>query len=141
MEKFKRKLRNRMIYLTVLVIFTLTTFGLLMQYDLEDYTCGFFVGLVGSLCLCFIISLINYFKLMKNPDKLREEYIKEDDERNQKIKEKVDSTSFITFLLLLAGITTIMVFIDHKIATLISCLIWLGVVVKLLLTVYYKKKL
>lgn len=141
MVEFKRKLRNRMIYLTAIVIFALVTSGLLMQYDLPDYTCGFFVGLNGSLSVFFILCLINYIKLMKNPDKLREEYINEDDERNQKIKEKVDSTSFKTFLLLLAGITTIMVFVDHEIATLISCLICLGGVVKLLLTVYYNKKL
>lgn len=140
--KYQKKLKSRLIYVTSTFFLALFTSALICtQFELEDYTYGFLTGFLGSIGIIMIVSIVQYNKMKKNPDLMRKEQIKEEDERNCMIQQKTYSLGLRVVILINAMIAIVFSFIDPKIAMLISCELWLSVIVIGVLYMYYKKKL
>lgn len=105
-ERFKKRIKLRVIYGCLLIIPGIIlailgmTHGVTPKHDtsfINGYVCGIGFGLVGA----GIATAIKTFLISRNPDKLKELYIKETDERSIQIKNKALSATLFTLVALL----------------------------------------
>lgn len=141
MNQFKKKLLRQLLLVLGLLIVSLIVTIALITSEGNAHTSSFMFGLTSSFFLIVLILSFNYFKISRNPEKLKQEMIKDSDERNLLIQQKVQASSFIVFVVIIALITVVLAFYNIEIMSWMAGLLWLAIIVKVSLYIYYKRKL
>ncbi|MFA0815440.1 MAG: hypothetical protein ACC608_06585 [Anaerofustis sp.] len=148
MEQYKAKLKkdialNSLLALAVIAVCTASFLGLIPKAPGErfgDFMQGFLLGLSGTVVVFFIVGTIRTILMMKNETKLRNAYIKENDERTKFIASKtggrVMHTSGVIILVaaIISGYFSSTVFFS-----LLGCSMFLMLII-IVLTAYYGRK-
>lgn len=102
---------------------------------------GFIDGVSVGFAALLLLGVVRNLLAMKNEQKLRAQYIKAHDERSRRIWEMAGANSywFVTMGLLLAAIVA--GYFNPLITIVIVCCIFYICMVRLILKVYYGKKL
>lgn len=146
MEKYKEKVRLRIIYLTLGMFLTCGINIVLLSNrsrlpEISDFILGFQSGVFIGLILVFIFFIVKFLASMKSDEALKKQYIEENDERGQLIVYKGSVITTVGMLILLALSTVVAGFFNEIIFfTLLGVL---GVFLILFCTfmVYFKKTL
>lgn len=135
MNAYKNKIRVRMIYSAVIVLILLTvTFLANMGFiGFPAVERDFFRGFINGLCFSAIgmsvFSIVRYLRILNDKEKLKEQYIKENDELKKKIVAEAGTNEYyfvVTGLavgIIIGGYLNIYVFWSFYIALLYYCLI------------------
>ena len=110
MEQFRKKLKTRICLLSALSLVT----ALLGVYDeffapesLKNMNVfGFQMGATIAICFLALINIFKYSRILKDDNKLRLEYNKENDERTKtiKIKAGIPILPVLSILMIISGI-------------------------------------
>ena len=102
---------------------------------------GFIDGVSAGFAVLLLLGVVRNLLAMGNEQKLRAQYIKAHDERTQRIWELSGASSywFVTMGLLLAAIVA--GYFNPLITIVIVCCIFYICIVRLILKIYYGKKL
>lgn len=143
MEQFKKKIHFRFQLCTMYMCSGTMLYFLLQRLteNVPDFSKGMLTGLLVGGDLLALVYMIRCFILLRDEKKLKEEYIKSTDERNNEIsKETMRTASVITLMctslaIIITGFFSITVsmtlFADLTVSTLIV----------LLVNAFYKKKM
>lgn len=143
MENFKKKIKFRFQLCTMYMCSGTMLYFLLQRLteNVPDFSKGMLTGLLVGGDLLALIYMIRCCILLRDEKKLKEEYIKSTDERNNEIsKDTMRTASVITLMctslaIIITGFFSITVsmtlFIDLTVSTLIV----------LLVNAFYKKKM
>lgn len=141
MEKYKRKLRQRLVlggaYCIIVLLLTIVS----NVVGLEDHATSFALGF-GVGILAVVIYYINKYRLaLKSEEKLQELYVEENDERQQHINAKIGGTGLnISILSLALAMLVANYFNQIVFFTLLAATLFL-VIVKAILLKYYNAKI
>lgn len=141
MNQYKKKLLNHLFIIIGLSAVTIIVTVVLYLSKIHEHTFYFMCGFSASLSVITILLLINYIRVSLDPQRLKQQQIKDADERNILIEQRVQAMSFRIFSGLLAIITIILAFVDSEMMLIFAGILWLAIIVKLVLFIYYKKNL
>lgn len=141
MNQYKKKLLNQLFIIIGLSAVTIIVTVVLYLSKIHEHTFYFMCGFSASLSVITILLLINYIRVSLDPQRLKQQQIKDADERNILIEQRVQAMSFRVFSGLLATITIILAFVDSEMMLIFAGTLWLAIIVKLVLFIYYKKNL
>lgn len=141
MSKFKKVMMAKTKYIVAVWLFGVALAVLLYVNHANDYLIGFSYGFVGSVSCILILQIIYLIWIHKSDIKLKKETIKYKDERNIFINDKSNAVSFVVFMVTIALLIMIFAFFDQDLSMKYSCILWLGISIKLITYFYYKKKL
>ncbi len=146
MEKYKKKLKTRILFMSLAIIIAVillifNSMKMVATGDKEPFSSGFIdgfqSGLLAALVGIFCVFIINYLIVMKDERKLRLWYNRENDERRKQIKLKAGgnvvlvNSVIIIFVGIIAGYFNEVVFFS-----LIGCALFqllVSVVIKIYL--------
>lgn len=146
MNAYKNKIRVRMIYSAVIVLIFLTVMFIsnMGLIEFPAVNTNFFRDFVNGLCFAVaaksVFNIVNYLVILNDSKKLKEQYIKENDELGKKIVADVGTNEYyfvVTGLavgMIIGGYINIYVFWSFYIALFYYC------VVRASLCFLYKKK-
>lgn len=146
MNVYRNKLKIRIAYSAVLIAVLLTAMflsnmGYIGNPAVEkDFFRGFINGLCFSAILMSVFSIVKYLKTLKNKQKLKQQYIKENDELKKKIVSEAGTNEYYFIVTgfgagtIIGGYLNIYVFWSFYIALLYYC------VVRGILCFWYKRK-
>lgn len=135
MDAYKNKLRVRMIYSAVIVLILLTVMFLSNMGFIgfpvveADFFRGFINGLCFSAIAMAVFSIVRYLNILSDNKKLKQQYIKENDELKKKIVAEAGTNEYyfvVTGLavgIIVGGYLNIYVFWSFYIALLYYCVI------------------
>ncbi|RUT40519.1 hypothetical protein EJP82_24785 [Paenibacillus anaericanus] len=146
MEKYKEKVRLRVIYLTWIMLLTCLINIVLLSNrnrlpEISDFILGFQSGVFTGLLFVFIIFIVKYRKSMKSDEALKKLYIEENDERGQLIGYKVSVFTTVAMLILLALSTVVAGFFNELIFFTLLGTLGVFLIIFCAFTVYFKKTL
>ena len=150
MESYRNKLKIQNIFsliglLVTISLLVLSAMQLIHPVVASDrwaaFWNGFISGITGAVAVCLLFGIARNLLAMRDEQKLRAQYIKSHDERTQRIWELSGASSywFVTMGLLLAAIVA--GYFNPLITIVIVCCIFYICIVRLILKVYYGKKL
>ncbi|MGF7047668.1 hypothetical protein J2T13_002173 [Paenibacillus sp. DS2015] len=149
MEQFRETLKKRTAemgginVIALLFIFVMGRYGLVVvgsSENISDYIHGFQIGIFLGVQIIMLLTIGKYRQAMKDSGKLKELYIKENDERAKLIRDKIGGAGFFLSMGIIAvAVITAGFFNETVFFTLSATLIFLGLV-KLILKLYYTKK-
>lgn len=141
MKEYRKKVVKRLCFyaLICLLLFTSLLATLILEDDshLISYFSGFACGLGGVL----LLYLFYYVRAILNDQKLEKMYIKEHDERNQELYLKSTSATLRLSVLGIASLSMYYVFVDYTKVQLISIILWMILIIKVVVSWYYKKRM
>lgn len=150
METYRNKLKIQNIFSLIGLLVTITLLVLSAMQIIHPvvesnrwaaFWNGFISGVTGAVAACLLFGIARNLLAMRDEKKLRTQYIKAHDERTQRIWELSGASSywFVTMGLLLAAIVA--GYFDPLITIVIVCCIFYICIVRLILKIYYGKKL
>ena len=150
MESYRNKLKIQNIFSLIGLLVTITLLVLSAMQIIHPvvesdrwaaFWSGFISGVTGAVAACLLFGIARNLLAMGNEQKLRAQYIKAHDERTQRIWELSGASSywFVTMGLLLAAIVA--GYFNPLITIVIVCCIFYICIVRLILKIYYGKKL
>ena len=150
MESYRNKLKIQNIFSLIGLLVTITLLVLSAMQIIHPvvesdrwaaFWNGFISGVTGAVAACLLFGIARNLLAMGNEQKLRAQYIKAHDERTQHIWELSGASSywFVTMGLLLAAIVA--GYFNPLITIVIVCCIFYICIVRLILKIYYGKKL
>ncbi|MDS0524855.1 hypothetical protein NNC19_04125 [Clostridium sp. SHJSY1] len=149
MSEFKNILRRRVsrgvaFNVIVIVLICITGYYSAIQMninDIDDGIHGFQVGLFVGIELVAIFHIVKFIRALKNEEELKKLYIKENDERDKFINDKICNKGY-NFLLILLGIAAIIsgFFNPTVFFTLVLVLVFSAIIL-ISLKLYYNKKI
>ena len=141
MEGFRNIIRKRVRVYTLLSVISLTGAVLLTFFGKNNYsfnaTSGFFGGLFGVS----LGNVIQSKKALKDEKRLKELYIRKNDERNIRIERETSATMFNVVLIGLSTATIVSNFFSTTISSTLSVCLAFIFVVYAAVSVYYNKKI
>lgn len=141
MEGFRNKIRKRVRVYTLLSVISLTGVVLLTVFGRNNYgfnaTSGFFGGLLGVS----LVNVIQSKKALKDEKRLKELYIRKNDERYIRIERETSATMFNVVLIGLSTATIVSNFFSTTISSTLSVCLAFILVVYAAVSVYYNKKI
>lgn len=146
MEKYKEKVRLRVIYLTWIMLLTCLINIVLLSNrnrlpEISDFILGFQSGVFTGLLFVFIIFIVKYRKSMKSEEALKKLYIEENDERGQLIGYKGSVSTTVAMLILLAFSTIVAGFFNEIIFFTLLGVFGMLLIVYCAFMAYFKKTL
>ena len=93
MDRYKKKVQNRVIWLMVLFISLVGSYFILLfnqekLSQLSSNIMGFHAGVLSSIGFLLMLKVFKYLKAIKSEKELKKLYIKENDERTMMIMQK-----------------------------------------------------
>lgn len=120
LEDFKKILYTRIKIFCILGglgIFTFTL-GILSVsthlFNLEDYVSGLLTGAGSALIASSVVVILRTYKILKNEDKLKEERLKYQDERNIMIANQSIKTATVALLVALYISIILVLIVNHE---------------------------
>ncbi len=146
MEKFRAKIRKRVILLSMTVMFLTAIYlilltGLMDLPPISDFIKGFNGGIVAGVEIVLVFFTVKYFVSMKNEVSMKKLYIKENDERTQMIMQKTGEVG-MTFFMIISVIATIIsgFFNETVFFTLLGATVF-STLIRVACKLYYHTKL
>lgn len=145
MEKFKQRLKTRIIIMiAIIVVVALTNLVLLLNRNnlptLPDFISGFQLGVFMGFELLLVIFTIKNILSLSSPEKLKKLYIEENDERKKLIKQKTGGIVIYIFIITIAFAALVAGYFNQLIFfTLLATLVFIELVM-VALKIYYLKK-
>lgn len=145
MEKFKEKIRTRVLGMSLITIFSSLTYFILLfnQNNLPNrpnFVKGFQIGAFVGLELVLVYFIAKYLGSMKNDKSLKNLYIEENDERNIMIMQNTGAMGMSICNIGLAFATVIAGFFNQiAFFSLLAATVFTGLV-KVLFKLYYHRK-
>ncbi len=147
MEHFRNALRRRMVLLVMynIVLIAVVGFGLLLptagqSEGAASFMTGFLLGLYAAVQGALVRLAVKYTAALKNKEKLKAEYIYENDERQKFIQAQIGGTGIH---IILGGLTigTIAAgFLNETVFFTLLCALAFSVLVKGALKIHYNRK-
>lgn len=105
MENYANKIKKRSVYLIIILLATVITYiGLTIKTDsfskIPSFIQGYNLGVVTGVVLFISFHLFKNYSVLKQKEKLKKQYIEENDERTKTIKQKTGASA--TYILTLA---------------------------------------
>ncbi|MFW5981072.1 MAG: hypothetical protein ACOCRU_00690 [bacterium] len=148
MEKFKKKIKKRII-IQLLTIIIIAAVYFILHYNKDSiagdpnnvsFVQGFQTGLFIAVLAVSLNYIIKYFLAVKNEEKLKDIYISENDERTIMINQKTDSFSMQLSLILLVLASIIAGFYNQVVFfSLVATIVFLGLI-RLFSYLYFNHK-
>lgn len=135
MNAYRNKLRGRIIFSSVFSVMLLTVMFLANMNIITSpvIEADFFRGFINGLCIAAIamsvLHIVGYLLILNNKEKLKANYIKENDELKKKIVSEAGTNEYyfvvtgLTAGIIIGGYLNIYVFWSFYIALLYYCLI------------------
>ena len=143
MEEFKKKIRFRFQLCTMYMCSGSMLYFILQRIteNIPDFSKGMLTGLLVGGDLLALFYMIRCFILLSDDKKLKEAYIKSNDERNNEIsKETMRTASVIT--LMCTGLAIIITgFFSITVSTTLFINLTASTLITVLVNAYYKKKM
>lgn len=149
MENFKKTIQSRIAVMSVfngvavvlIVLANTGVFPVAGGAGTADFIQGFLIGVLIGLELLFVYFMARYGVMLKNEELLRKQYVKENDERNRAIRDKIGGAGFQFLSLLFLAATVVSGFFNTVVFwTLLACTFAVSLIA-ITLKFYYKKKL
>ena len=148
MEAFKKTIKNRIAVMSVfnctavcLIVLANTGIIPIAHGERMDFIRGFLTGLIIAFELLFVVYIALYGRMLKNEEALRKQYIRETDERNQAIQEKIGGIGYQFLPILLLTTTVVSGFFNQTVFfTLLVCT-FAVILFKAALKLYYRNKI
>lgn len=103
-QKIKKKIAYSVTLIVLGAITLVLGLGSVVPVEMSDNISGFYIGVGSGLIAASIITIIRNIRTLKNPEKLKEKEIYDNDERNKMIGLKCWSyAGYAMFLILYAG--------------------------------------
>ncbi len=144
MDKFKRKIRVRIIWLlAIFICIALLYFALALSKGtvIPDFIRGFHTGAFAGIEAGILIVIVKYIVSARKEESLKKLFIEENDERRLMIMQKSGAWGMTACILGLAVAAVVAGFFDQTVFfSLLGALIYTAVV-KGFLKIYYYRKL
>jgi len=146
MDKFRRKVRTRTIWMLVVFICIALAYFLLYHFSgnktvIPDFIRGFHTGIFIATEAVILIIAVKYIVSMRKEESLRKLFIGENDERRLAIMQRSGALGMTACILGLAFATVVAGFFDQTVFfSLLGALIYTALV-KGFLKIYYYRKL
>jgi hypothetical protein len=149
MEQYRETLKKRMGEMGGLNAVALLFIILTGRYEfvaagsnenISDYIYGFQTGIFISVQIFVLLTIGKYRLALKDSQKLKELYIKENDERAKLIRDKIGGAGFILAISVIAVAAIISGFFNETVFFTLSATLCFLVLVMLTLKLYYRKK-
>jgi len=144
MEKFRTALQKRLrlagVYNGVLIVFIITGIAVGTRNSVPDLMIGFNTGFCIGIQLVMIYNISKYIAALKSDEKLTALYIAENDDRNRFIEAQIGGKGINVLLGALALGTAISGFINSVVFITMLCALMFSTLVKVVLKLYYNKK-
>lgn len=142
MDKFKKQLESRNKWLCVLLV-VYFVMGIMVRFvlsDDNDIGNDFLMGLFMGLCILALVYLLKSRKAINDETKLRELYIRENDERKMMIKQRMCQSSLIVIIIGLMFAISIAVYIHLIVAYTLMITAFVMMFIVLGFKIYYSRK-
>ena len=144
MEKFRKSLKTRLVVAGVYcaAVVALIVLGFFRPGDahVNDFIAGFCMGLCIGIEFVVIYSMAKYIAALRNEEKLKKLYIKENDERIKMIQTKAGSTGIaISVGGLLLGALVAGYYDEKVFFTLVGATVFISLVSAVMKAYYLKK--
>lgn len=154
MDKMRQEVEGKLhSWRRLCVMFAILTIANVLYYEaqinvssayadsIRGFANGFQMGISTGITLLAVIQVVKYRKILKSEETIRNEYIKEHDERNAAIWAKSGGTVLYKCAVFIIGAAVVAGYFDMTVfVTLLVCGIFLLLVKKTLL-IYYRKTL
>ncbi|MDP4179412.1 MAG: hypothetical protein Q8900_13910 [Bacillota bacterium] len=140
MEQFRKKLKTRISWLSLLSITTalMGVYGVFFAPEsLKNMTVFEFQGgVLAAVCILSSINIIKYNKILKDENKLKLECYKENDERFKTIKSKagIPIVPVLSVLIIMSGIIAgyVNITVFYTLIIVAMCQLIISIIVKLI---------
>lgn len=142
MDKFKKQLESRNKWLGVLLVVYFVV-GIMVRFvlsDVNDIGNDFLMGLFMGLCILALVYLLKSHKAINDETKLRELYIRENDERKMMIKQRMCQSSLIVIIIGLMFAISIAIYIHLIVAYTLMITAFVMMFIVLGFKIYYSRK-
>lgn len=148
MEKYKKTLRTRILFLILALIITavVAIFSFTTSSELADssHFTNSIKGMCSGMCFGFFVMsglvCFRYFNALRNEETLNTLYIQEHDERKKAVRQSaLEISYFITIFLLIIGIQIAGVF-NNLIAITLFVVLFVHALTGAILKAYFHKK-
>ena len=143
MEEFRRKLKTKRMILTMFCMS-----GLCIYFELNwltdwvpDFARGLIMGIFVGMEVAAVYYAVRLTVLLSSEEKLKEEYIKENDERNAAIQKETARTASVISLMLAALASVAAGFFQPVVSMTLAADILAGAIITVLVQAYYNKKM
>jgi hypothetical protein len=153
MEKFKNVLKRRITFMGVfnglaIAFIVLTAYISSMKSHnakgVDDFMHGmingFQMGVFVGVQMLVVIYIMKYRKALKSEDELKKLYIKENDEREKVIRDKIGGVGLNFSLAVIATATVVSGFFNQTVFITLLAVLLVTVTIKAALKLYYKSK-
>ncbi len=146
LEDFKKVLYTRIKFFCVLGGLGVFTFALGILsvstnlFNLEDYVSGLLTGAGSALIACSIIAILRTYKILKNEDKLKEERLKYQDERNIMIANQATKVATVTLLVALYISIMLVLIVNHEMLYYLLIPIFVFLTTYVAAAIYFNKR-
>jgi len=148
MDDYRKTVKNRIVVMSVfncmaICLIILANMGIfpVANGGHMDFIRGFLTGVIIALELLFVIYIAIFGRTLKNEEALRKQYIRETDERNHAILEKIGGIGYQFLPPLFLTATVVSGFFNQTVFfTLLVCTLVVSLF-RGVLKLYYRKKL
>jgi hypothetical protein len=149
MEKFKNVLKRRIAFmlafngLAIAFIILSIYIARLKSHngsEMDGFVSGFQIGIYFGLQIVIIIYVIKYLKALKSDIELKKLYIKENDEREKVIRDKIGGVGLDFSLAVIATAAVISGFFNQTVFMTLLAVLVAVVAIKGTLKIYYRRK-
>lgn len=154
MEQYRALLKKKMIYVAVMDVLLLIAGGVILwlstnvftsewtfgDFHLTDFIHGMQTGILFAFIVIGVVSILRMRTLLKDDTKLREDYIKVNDERTLLIRSKSMSSAMTISLFLLVFAMLIAGLFNPVVCLTLLGVVYLLIIVMLVSKLYYNKK-
>ncbi|MBQ9808716.1 MAG: hypothetical protein IJM55_07595 [Ruminococcus sp.] len=143
MEEFRRKLKTKRMVLTMFCMSGLCIYFALnwLTDGVPDFARGLIMGIFVGMEVAAVYYAVRLTVLLSSEDKLKEEYIKENDERNAAIQKETARTASVISLMLAALASVAAGFFQPVVSMTLAADILAGAIITVLVQAYYNKKM
>lgn len=143
MEEYRKKLERKFRLFTAFCTSSMILFFILKYTtkNVPDFAQGLLTGILTGMELVSVFVVARLFTILNNDEKLKEEYIKDNDERNMSIQKETAKTASIITLMLTALAAILAGFFNPVVSMTLAVDIIAGAVITVLVKSYYNKKM
>lgn len=140
MENFQKKVHKRLIFAGIYCAIVLTLIAVSMIIGLDDSATAFTLGFGIGIETVVIFFMGKYLGALKSEDKLKKLYIEENDERRKHINAQIGGTGINISILFFALAMLVFNYFNQTVFFTLLAVTLFNVIVKIVLELYYNKK-
>ncbi len=138
MEKYKAKVKNKIILATI-VLGIILVFAILVLVEVIPGNKAYVSGFISGFGTVMIISIISMIRALNNEELLRKRYIKENDDREWMIVYKASRFSFVVIEIALAIAITITINYNRAVYNTLCVVFFSVMAINLIAHIYYRR--